>query len=788
MIYTYMEYDNNAVIDDSPAHYCGIAGIYSKEKINIPEKLFYALYSLQHRGQESCGIAYRRHERITAYKDLGMVFAVLSHYLKETHPSNAGIGHVRYSTHGGNKLENAQPIVVSCNKGEIALAHNGNLSNSEELQKKLFSEGSIFQTSTDTELILHLLARSQKDNFLDSLIEVLNMVKGAFSIVMIYNDKLIALRDPYGFRPLVMGKSDGITVFASETCALDIYGLKEVREVQPGELIIADETGTSSFFYTEPNRKAHCIFELIYFARPDSRLFGYSVHEIRKKMGNCLFAIDNNPGDLVIPVPDSGNSAAQGYSIASKLPYEQGLTRNHYTGRTFIQPTKSMREFGVKMKLHPVREAIKDKKLTVVDDSLVRGTTSKTLVKLLRDAGAGEVHLRLSSPEIKFPCYFGIDIPTREELISNRLSPEGIAEEIGADSVNFLPLSQLKKCVKNPEDFCFACFSGDYPVKILNKTLTTYKDSGVDIEKADKFVQFIKSINSKTVGKEIGAFSSGFDVDFTKYKNPVILATTDGVGTKILLARELNNYRTIGIDLVAMSVNDLLASGAEPCSFYDYIACGRLAQEQLKDIILGIVEGCKAAYCTLAGGETAELPDMYLEGDIDLAGFAVGIAEKNARLPHIDRIKAGDIIFGMPSNGIHSNGLSLARKVIPNTLKDKRQILLKPTKIYSREMSMLLKTGCILSAAHITGGGLKSNIERVIPEGLKAVLNYNWKIPEIFNAIQSLGKIDNDEMFKVFNMGIGMAVIVHHNDIPAVMKLTESNNIDLINIGQLENG
>ncbi|MCD6122412.1 MAG: amidophosphoribosyltransferase [Spirochaetales bacterium] len=464
-----MEHHEAYPYSESPKHFCGIAGIFSKKEINIPEKLFYALYSLQHRGQESCGIAYRKHNHITAYKDLGMVTTVLSHYLKEDHPSHAGIGHVRYSTHGGSKIENAQPLVATCNKGDIALAHNGNISNSGALQSELFKEGSIFQTTTDTELLLHLIARSKKAAFLDSLKEVLNMVEGAFSIVMIYNNKLIAVRDPYGFRPLVMGEKDGTTVFASETCALDIYGITDMREVKPGELIVVDKESTVSLSYADPGkyrRKAHCIFELIYFARPDSRLFGYSVHEIRKKMGQCLYSIDKNPGELVIPVPDSGNSAAQGYAIASKLPYEQGLTRNHYTGRTFIQPTKAMREFGVKMKLHPVKEAIKGKKLTVVDDSLVRGTTSKTLVKLLKDSGAKEVHLRLSSPEIKFPCFFGIDIPTREELISNRLSPEGIAKEIGADSVSFLPLEQLKKCVKNPEDFCFACFSGEYPVDI----------------------------------------------------------------------------------------------------------------------------------------------------------------------------------------------------------------------------------------------------------------------------------------------------------------------------------
>ncbi len=456
-------------------HFCGIAGIYSTEPVNIPEKLFYILYALQHRGQESAGIAYRRHNRLTSYKDIGMVYNVLSHYLKENHPSNLGIGHVRYSTHGASKIENAQPIVVTCNKGEIALAHNGNISNSRELQKKLVEEGSIFQSTTDTELILHLLARSRKKDFYEALVEVLNIIEGAYSITMLHNEALLAIRDPLGFRPLFMGiKNPGMkdqsVLFASETCALDMFEPEEIREVKPGEIVTVDKDGIHSITFAESPTRKQCIFELIYFARPDSKLFGYTVHTIRKKMGECLYFADkranDTPGDMVVPVPDSGNNAAQGYANISGIPFEQGLTRNHYTGRTFIQPTKSMREFGVKMKLHPVRDAIDGKRLIVVDDSLVRGTTSKTLVKLLRDSGAKEIHLRLSSPEIKYPCFFGIDIPTREELISNRLTPPEIAKEIGADSVKFLSLEDLKRCVSNPENFCFACFDGNYPVDV----------------------------------------------------------------------------------------------------------------------------------------------------------------------------------------------------------------------------------------------------------------------------------------------------------------------------------
>ncbi|MBN1412174.1 MAG: amidophosphoribosyltransferase [Spirochaetales bacterium] len=449
---------------DKIYHECGITGIISNTRINIPEKLFYPLFSLQHRGQESCGITYLKKKKLVTYKDLGMVSTVLSHYLSEEHPSKIGIGHVRYSTHGGNKLENAQPFMFSCNKGDIAIAHNGNISNSDRLRNELFQNGSIFQTTSDTELIMHLIARSSKPTFFDALLEILGMIEGAYSMVLIHDGSLYAIRDPSGFRPLVMGKNENITVFASETCALDILHAEYIREVKPGEILKMDSRGLKSFSFGAGSRHSHCIFELIYFARPDSTVFGHSVHLVRKKMGEMLAKADSTKADIACPVPDSGNSAALGYSTESCIPLEQGLTRNHYTGRTFIQPLPSQREFAVKMKLHPVRACIEGKSVILVDDSLVRGTTSKAIVKLLKDTGAGEVHFRLTAPEIKHPCYFGIDIPTKEELISNRLNPAEVAEYIGAESVIFLPIESLKKCVKNPDDFCFGCFTGEYSV------------------------------------------------------------------------------------------------------------------------------------------------------------------------------------------------------------------------------------------------------------------------------------------------------------------------------------
>ena len=451
---------------NKPKHFCGVAGIYSHKEINIPGNLFYPLFSLQHRGQESCGIAYHRHGKLIAYKDIGMVEKVLSHYLLENHPSFVGIGHVRYSTHGGNKLENAQPVIASCNKGQIALAHNGNISNSEILKNELIQEGSILQSTSDTELILHYIAKSKKSDFKENLVETLARVQGAYSFVMIHNDTLVAARDPFGFRPLVLGENNNMTMVASETCALDIQRINFVREIKPGEIMFVNRNGKQSVTLDPGNRRSHCIFELIYFSRPDSVLFGYPVHTARKKMGRFIAEIDDTPGEIVCSVPDSGNSAALGYSDYSGVSLEYGLTRNHYSGRTFIQPVQEAREFGVRMKLHPLKAVVKGKRITLIDDSLVRGTTSNIIVKLLREAGVKEVHLRLSAPEIKYPCFFGIDIPTKEELISNRMSPDEIARSIGADSVRFLPLEYLMKCVNNPEDFCFACFSGKYPFPV----------------------------------------------------------------------------------------------------------------------------------------------------------------------------------------------------------------------------------------------------------------------------------------------------------------------------------
>ena len=458
-------------IYSKPREHCGVAGIYSETPINIPEKLFYALFALQHRGQEGAGISYLKDGSIKTYKDLGMVPSVLSRYLQIETYSNIGIGHVRYSTAGVNKLENVQPIHAVSNKGDIAIAHNGTLSNAADIRKLVFDKGAILQSTTDTEIILHLLAMSEEKQFRKALLDTLNILEGAYSFVMIKDDSLIAARDPHGFRPLYVGKKDDFTIFVSETCALDMLRIFDAREVKPGEIITIDKHGMKSEFFAESKSLSHCVFELIYFAKPDSSIFGKSVHIMRKKMGAALAEDETVRGDIVMAVPDSGNSAALGYAEKSGLPLEYGLSRNHYAGRSFIMPTKEQRELMVRMKLNPVKDVVNGKKIILVDDSLVRGTTSRLIVKLLREAGAKEIHLRLASPEIKNPCYFGIDIPTREELISNRMLPEEIAQHIGADSVFFLPVQRLKEVVENSEDFCYACFTGNYPIKISQASL-----------------------------------------------------------------------------------------------------------------------------------------------------------------------------------------------------------------------------------------------------------------------------------------------------------------------------
>jgi amidophosphoribosyltransferase len=439
---------------------CGVAGVYAND--DAANLVYLSLYALQHRGQEGAGIAVSNRNEIIYEKGMGLVADIFSHEKLERLQGDIAIGHNRYSTTGMSELANTQPITVTINAGPISLAHNGNIVNAEDIKQQLVSQGAIFGSSSDTEVIVHLIAKSKKDDLIDSITYSLNQLKGAFSLLIMTKDKLIGVRDPMGMRPLVLGKLKSGYILTSESCALDLIEATLVREVEPGEMIIIDSYGMRSIFPFPKTSPRPCVFEHIYFARPDSLIFGSSVYQVRKRMGKKLAEEDNVEADVVIPVPDSGVVATLGYSEASGVPFEMGLMRNHYVGRTFIEPSQSIRHFGVKIKLNPVREVIEGKRVIVVDDSIVRGTTSRKIVKMLREAGAKEVHLRVSSPPTAYPCFYGIDTPTRKELIASTHSVEEIKKYITADSLSYLSIEGLMECVQSP-DYCHACFSGEYP-------------------------------------------------------------------------------------------------------------------------------------------------------------------------------------------------------------------------------------------------------------------------------------------------------------------------------------
>ncbi|MDP8219247.1 MAG: amidophosphoribosyltransferase [Candidatus Theseobacter exili] len=451
---------------DKPVEYCGVFGVYGHR--DAAWLTYLGLYSLQHRGQESAGIVTSKKGDMYSYKGMGLVSKIFKPSVLNGLEGKLAIGHVRYSTTGSNLNENSQPLLVSTARGNVAIGHNGNLVNANRLRAELEKRGSIFQTSVDSEIILHFMAQSLANSNLDALIDGLRMVKGAFSLVVHWKDQIIGVRDPYGFRPLSLGKIDNAFVLASESCALDIIGAEFIRDVEPGELVVLDKNGVKSHHpFAKPDRLASCVFEHVYFARPDSNVFGDSVHAVRKKFGRMLAKEHPADADMVIPVPDSGTSAALGFAEESGIPYDIGFVRNHYIGRTFIQPTQEMRNAATTLKLNPLRSSIKGKRLVVVDDSIVRGTTSRSRIKLLREAGASEIHMRISCPPHKYPCYFGIDFPSSKELLAKNHSIEEIAKFLGADTIGYLSCEgMLNSLSQNPENYCTACFTGEYPVKI----------------------------------------------------------------------------------------------------------------------------------------------------------------------------------------------------------------------------------------------------------------------------------------------------------------------------------
>ncbi len=451
---------------------CGVVGVHGHPE--AATLAYLALYALQHRGQESAGIVASNGEALIAHRGMGLVADIFTQDILKKLEGRLAIGHNRYSTTGSTVLKNCQPFVVEWAHGALAIAHNGNLVNADTLRERLEARGSIFQSTSDTEVIIHLIAASTAATLVGRIIDALAQVRGAYSLVFLTETQMIAARDPHGLRPLVLGQLGDATVVTSETCALDLVGAEYLREVLPGEIVVVDQRGMESVRPFAPARSHHCVFEFVYFARPDSLVFGRNVYETRKALGRQLARESGLPANIVIPVPDSGVPAAIGYAEEARLPFEMGLIRNHYVGRTFIEPSHSIRHFGVKVKLNALREVLAGKRIVVVDDSIVRGTTSQKLVTMIRQAGAREVHMRISSPPTTNPCFYGIDTPTRAELIASSHSVEEIRKFVTADSLAYLSTKGMYGFTGGkPGGFCDACFTGAYPILPSNPEAAT---------------------------------------------------------------------------------------------------------------------------------------------------------------------------------------------------------------------------------------------------------------------------------------------------------------------------
>src|SRR5436305_2668902 len=462
---------------------CGVFGIFGHNEAS--NMTYLGLYALQHRGQESAGIAASDGERVRISREMGYVADVFDSRTLSELPGTRAIGHVRYSTAGESKLTNAQPILIDCAHGQIALCHNGNLVNAKELREELVRQGSIFESNSDTEVILHLYAKSKAGSVEDAIVDSVSQVQGAFSLVMLTKDRLIAVRDPHGFRPLALGRLDGAYVVCSETCAMDLIGATYVRDVEPGEVLVVSDEGLKSIRPFPAAPLAHCIFEHVYFARPDSYVFGRSVNEVRTELGRVLAREQPVAADVVVPVPDSGVCAAMGFADEAGVPLRMGLIRNHYVGRTFIQPQQSIRHFGVKVKLNPVRSILEGRRVVLVDDSIVRGTTSRKIVGMVRQAGAKEVHVRISCPPTISPCFYGVDTPRRSELIAATHTIDEIREFLEADSVAYLSLEGLLSAVGSDRgSYCSSCYTGKYPVE-FPKDQASYLQLALKLDKKD---------------------------------------------------------------------------------------------------------------------------------------------------------------------------------------------------------------------------------------------------------------------------------------------------------------
>ena len=451
---------------------CGVVGVYGHP--DAANLVYLGLYALQHRGQESAGIAASSNGKMHLEVGMGLVADVFSDARLKKLPGNIAVGHNRYSTTGVSKVKNAQPCLIEYSGGTMAMGHNGNLVNASEIRKELGAAGAIFQSTNDSEVIVHLMAQSRRNSFVDRAVAALSQVKGAYSIVLMSENELVAARDPQGFRPLCLGKLDGAYIVASESCVMDLVEAEFVREIEPGELILINQFGVKSFYPFQKAPTKQCVFEHIYFSRPDSYLFGHSVYSTRKLMGKALAREKPVEADVVVPVPDSGVISAMGYSEETKIPFQMGLIRNHYVGRTFIEPQSQIRNFGVKVKLNAVKPVIEGKRVIIIDDSIVRGTTSKKIVRMLREVGAREVHVRISSPPTTHSCFYGIDTPTKGELIASNMDIDQTCKYLGADSLHYISLEKMLEIFgEQKDDFCAACFDGRYPVDVTGSDGST---------------------------------------------------------------------------------------------------------------------------------------------------------------------------------------------------------------------------------------------------------------------------------------------------------------------------
>lgn len=451
---------------DKPQEACGVFGVYAPGE-DVARLTYFGLFALQHRGQESAGIAVSDRQNITVFKEMGLVPQVFNEGSLASLTGDLAIGHVRYSTTGSTHWANAQPVIRESKHGAMALAHNGNIINTNKLREELKKRGQKFTSTSDTEVIAALISSYCEGDFESAISRAMSKIEGAFSLVLLTEDRLMGIRDSHGFRPLSVGKKDDQYFISSETCGLDIVGAELVREIAPGEMAVIDDNGLHFHQVMEPNKPSMCVFEFIYFARPDSIFLGQNLYAVRKRMGDILFKESPVDADIVVPVPDSGNSASIGLSQASEIPYGEGLIKNRYIGRTFIQPSQSIRQLGIRLKLNPLASEIKGKRIVLVDDSIVRGNTSKKIVQTLRQAGAKEIHMRISSPPVVYPCFYGIDTAIRSELIAATQDVESIRKFIEVDSLSYLSLDGLIKSTEIAKDqFCCACFDGDYPIEI----------------------------------------------------------------------------------------------------------------------------------------------------------------------------------------------------------------------------------------------------------------------------------------------------------------------------------